>query len=123
MTTVLGQELSRPPSPNDPEPRYLSYSSTPVVTAPKIDIQDDGDSGDVDISLTGEAHSATGSVVRLMDPLSSQIAICPIGTTASPFRRAKWLAESSIWAILIISHHFSNHGIGGFQIIWHLPDG
>ena len=97
MTTVLGQELSRPPSPNDPEPRYLSYSSTPVVTVPKIDIQDDGDSGDVDISLTGEAHSATGSVVRLMDPLSSQIAICPIATTVSPFRCAKLLTESSLW--------------------------
>ena len=62
VTTVLGQELTRPPSLNDPETRYLSYSSTPVVTVPEIDIQDEGDSGDVDVSLTGETHSAIGSV-------------------------------------------------------------
>ena len=58
MTTVPSQELSRPPSPNVPEPRYLTYSTASVATTPVIDLQDDGgDSGDADMSLPEEAPS------------------------------------------------------------------
>ena len=57
-----GQELSRPASPNEPEPRYLTYSTTSVATAPAIDIPDNDDSGDVDMSLPKEAPREIGSV-------------------------------------------------------------
>ena len=62
MNTSFEQGLSRSPSPSAPEPRYLSYSSTPVAVVPVIDIQDDVDSGDMDVSLTRETQSETGSV-------------------------------------------------------------
>ncbi|CAI5731153.1 unnamed protein product [Peronospora destructor] len=53
--------LSRSPSPAAPEPRYLSYPSTPVAAAPVVEIQDDGDVEDVEASPTEETHSETGS--------------------------------------------------------------
>ena len=58
-----GQEPSLPCSPNEPESRYLSYSTASAATAPVIDLQDDGgDSGDAYMSLPEEAPSEIGSV-------------------------------------------------------------
>ena len=56
VTPAFHQSLPHTPSPNIPEPCYLSYSSTPNAVIHVIDIQDDGDSGDVDLSLTRETH-------------------------------------------------------------------
>uniref|UniRef100_A0AAV1VNR9 Uncharacterized protein n=1 Tax=Peronospora matthiolae TaxID=2874970 RepID=A0AAV1VNR9_9STRA len=60
--TALAQALLRSPSPDVPEPRYLSYPSTPVAAVPVVEIQDNGGVEDVEVSPTGETHSETGSV-------------------------------------------------------------
>ena len=60
--TTLVQAMSRSLSPAAPEPRYLSYPSTPVAAVPVIEIQDDGDVEDVEASPTRETHSETSSV-------------------------------------------------------------
>uniref|UniRef100_A0AAV1V056 Uncharacterized protein n=1 Tax=Peronospora matthiolae TaxID=2874970 RepID=A0AAV1V056_9STRA len=121
--TALAQALLRSPSPDVPEPRYLSYPSTPVAAVPVVEIQDNGGVEDVEVSPTGRHTARLALLVRLRSPLRFRIAIRPIAKTASPFRHAKWLTEFSLPLTSTIFRHSSNHGIGGFPTIWRPPDG